>query len=1034
MEITTQPRNTLVISLGETGQTVADAFQVAIERRHPGVALSSVQFLHIARSSEAAHVAHDSNRRWITLELDRNQDLSAQAKALYPSFEWSSTADGIIRQLAHFPRWAGQIALGQNMNQLQAEIEAAFIALLGEKREIAPSLDAPAQKRMHATDDPVDVFILLSLADLFMTGLLPDLPFVLRHFLSLISPKTQQVNIHLVLVLPEIGLDEADGVSAQDGIRVGYREACNFACLAELDHFMAWPGMPTRFHRSYLSGVTIDRIGSPLGPGRIFLIENANEGGCAISEQTQLREMIGSWLYAVTFTPVRSILDTRTAQSQTAYSSFGHGGFEVPFELWVERVSNRLQVDLVNAMLPVEIDQADADVELVAEMLGLTEERLLPLLLTTTRYREISLDAAPLTGSYTLSQPQDLLEAVQRAYSEQLKGNILQLRGELNERRRELLRPDSTLAGEETLPKQIVAYILELANETNGLEQAQRTLQALHDNVTQYQQAARDRFEALEQAAYGSGIFKRRLPGMTEDLPPLLGEQETIQFARRVERTPESLSQWVNEARRSDEAATLLRQEFYGYSQVAGTIPRPPFALPVLLSLFVIPVAGVFLWQVLRTVQAPPAELLAGLIASSAILLLGTLIFAVLQTSRPLRLLRLDVIRAYDTRLKAFRDLTLYRAIIELYDDLFAWFGTLRVQIDELTSLLVTGIRQPLLEKWRSLRDEERLCERYTHGFVQSVLTKELLYRCETQAQLRHKGRNVSFLKSSVGTPKDWYQEMRSGSIQGEHLVYRLRTAIETLSRDQSYARLQRYTLAHFIIHMDEPRLRAYLFDHQLRYCFPYIRFDADVIPQHLQVSPYYWIAGQKTEDFDPQALIQDKSFELIDIGSPYTLYFTTMRHEFPLLAARTITHRYGQQYLNLSVTERASAHSRPEYVICQDASRIDTTVDWANIPPFVLCVLACAYGTVTKNVVDLLLDVTRAEFEEGFRRIPWEERFKKTLADEVIPLWAKDDRATRRSRVESWLSSIKEPTSSESFAGEQGVIWLERVGWEMLA
>lgn len=710
--------NTIVISLGPVGHRMAQQFDQVMRRRHPGRDVPGIAFLPLL--DEVAGRAAVYSPPAVGIALQPYERLPELATAVAPNLvpAGSPNPHEYAAALRGAPRQRGQVCLAQH-----AEVIVDRLAAL---RQTIFSRQATALRLEHDIEvinpDRLTVFVLLSLADSFMSGLLPDLPYLVRHALSVGMADDRDVTIHLVLALPGFDGEVADPApgaataeAATQRAEARHRvQALAAACLRETDYWFGRPNRPRPYQRALSDRLRLDFRASPLGEGRIILIQPLNESGVQLDSVDMLAAMVGDWLYYMSCSRLSDLLSPPSAQDLTAYSTIGHGSLIVPIELWQRQAAARLKTALLGRLALSRGAQWTPRMDAYRAELGLTRDGLRAHLL----HRVDS--AAPLPGrarNASLTRPRRLLDALQDGYSGQM-ADLMTLRARLIRRERQLTEwPDAEERDrrradqlEDSLPTRLEDTVGRILDDpAGGMAEARDFLDGLRQRLAAEAADLRAERLALEQSAQNQG------PGL---------------ITRRV--------------------------ELFGRALVAGGPAGLPFfwlaALVVLLAA-VAAIVAMLLWPV------GPVVVGVGL----GVLLLGAA-YGATREADALRFARADVARAYDKRLQDWRAYELLRAQEMLYQDLIAGLdaetptviGQLREQVNRLTKLLSETNAAIDRARRRGLGDVNRLCAGYQEGISRSLLSPAIVEGVEAQSRLRRIDEQLDLLRDRLGSPGQW--------------------------------------------------------------------------------------------------------------------------------------------------------------------------------------------------------------------------------------------------------------------------------------
>ncbi|HFC12408.1 MAG TPA: hypothetical protein ENJ56_06150, partial [Anaerolineae bacterium] len=423
--------NTLIISLGAVGYKMADSFAAQLRQRHTGARFPAIQFLPLLE--EEGHSAENHSLPALGIKVNAgHKHIRPIAKHLFPSRQWATTASEFSQQLAQAPRPRGQIALHHYIYDITERIRSARRIIFS-----SATLDQLSQQSMSvANPKRLNVYLLVSLADPFMSGLLPDLPYIIDHILSEATPEDTFIDINLILALPgfqgDVSVGQTRRVNAHQKMALeAETNASAAACLREVDYFLA---EDHHYDRQFASFLRIKSNHNPLGGGRIYLLEPTNEAEKTLDDVTALANMSGEWLYHATMTGLRETVEAPQLLARgRRYSSFGHSSLRVPLGQWIERVAIKKEIELLGDMLRggKRGDSAEtSDIAAIRTQLHIDEASLRNALTERTSYRDIRLQALQFRN-IPLANGAQFIKRVQKRYSDTLGQQLPETRADI---------------------------------------------------------------------------------------------------------------------------------------------------------------------------------------------------------------------------------------------------------------------------------------------------------------------------------------------------------------------------------------------------------------------------------------------------------------------------------------------------------------------------------------------------------------------------------------------------------------------------
>jgi hypothetical protein len=406
------------------------------------------------------------------------------------------------------------------------------------------------------------------------------------------------------------------------------------------------------------------------------------------------------------------------------YSSFGHSSLSVPISRWLERVTVRHQIDVLNAVLAVGELNHDIDVRTARTQLHLTDEEIREKLKEDTDYGDIRLQALGFRR-IPLAWASQFLSRIQGKYTEMVGEKLPAIRGDIHYRRRQLASKQTDLG--ENLLDPLEDYVLDLMDEPrSGIIKAHLFLETLRKDL----QRDRERLVISQEKK----------------------QQDGKNMSRRIDQS---------------------RQVYFGRAEVASGFGTVPFVKMFgLILLGVIPLGLLMTSYAMSGAPVVNWVVMVGLLAATVVMM-GRM-YNTLQTAR------YRVVKTYDDRLQAFRDADLLGATIQLYDELIHWTGNIRGGVNMIWENL-TDIRTSLNGEWDRVADPKLLCGLSPDRMSEYLLTPESIRQWEKRVQSDDYLSLTETLRQEMGTPSEW---IRSGSDQDE-LAARLRAfASKRVSHD----------------------------------------------------------------------------------------------------------------------------------------------------------------------------------------------------------------------------------------------------------
>ena len=883
--------NTIIVPLGPIAYRMAQQFEQVLRRRHPERNIPGIEFLPLLEMS-AGQAGSFNPLPALGIELQPYTDIPRLLAEIAPTLaQGTNNPHDLVRALQNTPRQRAQVALCQHADAIQVQLEELRRKLLSHetmRRRVR-------QEVRVANPNRLSVFILLSLADTFMSSLLPDLPYLLRHGLTTGTADDRDVQIHLVLALPgflgELALppEQADRgrLGAEEATRrsttEGYIRALVAATLREVDYTCGDPQHPVLYQRQLSDNLTIRYNSSPLGEGRIVLIEPMNEKEVQLDDVEMLTAMVGDWLYYMTCTGLSDLLSPQSAREMTPYCSIGHGSLVVPIELWMQRASTALQRDLLRHLFQPGSGQWTPAMDAHQLELGLTPQGLRILLQAET---SAALPLQNRSRNAPLRSPQRFLSSLQRGYTDSLAQALLLLRGALRRQGRRL----TAWQEEKSLLGALEAKVNQLLDEPNGIATARDFLDGLRVRLSSDHEATMTERAALEKRALGTQVNRAV-------------ENERLGVFRRA--------------------------------QIAsGPGGAPFFWLGVLVVLLTLATTALVAWLW-------PINRIATIAATGVTLLAAAYILT--READALRLVRDSVTRVYEDRLQALREREMLLALELLYDELLPAVAGLRDRVNRLTQLLGSA-RADIERAWQSeLGPIDRLASDYHHGISRSLLAPQIVEALERLTGLRRSADQLERFFQEAGRPSRWlsrWAEAPATSDAASSQDLSFAATLAAFTGGQARQALQGANLVEVLRHT--PREEAALrLRELLEGVAPFIQLDAATrsrlgpprfvlaAPEHFNLTQHFgppdstpfallnhMVPGEEEQRPDP--LRDEANLELLPTDDVYQLVLSSVRHALRLPALPLYANVLARDYI---VYRR------------QDAPRLHTLPDRATLP-----------------------------------------------------------------------------------------------------
>ncbi len=995
--------NVIVLSLGGIGHRMAQAYQEELTKRHPQHAIPTIQFVPLMeenkRKAEGRLVLPS-----LGIEVRPSYNTSQLAYNLSQEIEWDDDERRVRDQLEDMPRLRGQISLYQNIYEIQYALEEARRVIFSDETlKLLEEREIPLQNPDHTY-----VYILFSLADPFMSGLLPDLPFVVQHILSEGRPEDKPVHISLVAALPGFkgeaeGLSERDPNFARQRIDVRTKiHAWSAATLREIDYFL---GQPRTYARKFTDTIDIATSRSPLGQGRIFLLENTNENGSRLDDINVMASMVGDWLYHATLTQLNRLL-TPGNVSQKPYSSFGQSSLSVPINAWTQRAAVDLQVKMLEEIIPIQLQEEATNLAVIRGQLGLSAEAIRDKLLDGTEYEQIKIQTGMFRGT-RLTKPDEFLSKVQGRYTSMMRDKLVLL-GDTLRRRRSDFTQTHDLEDESSLLAPLKDHILKLLDEPRGgIVRAHLFLKALHQELEDEQRALRAEREGQRDSADAIGEVKREprtAPKRRRRRPQRKTQIAAISVSPTLNARDDSLVSRIllpASLRRMPGTIKESRQMYFGRSEIATGSRIPFLGLTILLLSVYIPMLlfGIQLYQ--------QTSSRSGAFALTLFAILITF-FVVGRAISTLRLARLAVIRTYNRRLQAYREQTVLDVMADLYDDMIVWTSDIRAGVNQ-TWKMISDLRTDLKERWQPLEDITLLAERYQEGVSESLLRPDLIQFLEKeQTRLSQTEDAVQTLRQKIGPPSVWLADRKDAE--------ELTAQFDAFATDRAADELKRFDLS-AILQRTSAEQSQQKFQRALRLSYPYWQYDPTknlVTDEPLQV-----IA--KSEKSLDVAQYFNQTLSEYHINDPYELIVSSVRHGIALREMRTYTEAFSKAYRLQSASAPHTLHTQPVWSALPDPAEYssDQGLNIYTLSPLQIYMLGRSLdilhiGELEGDEPDTAIsyDGERRTVKVGstsraaVERLAQDDKVRQEIRGEIAEQW---EFQTAQQAIEVWLQTAHE-------------------------
>lgn len=822
---------TIVIGLGYSGHQIAVLYQEQIRQQHP-----NLPFPPIVQLLTLVEEALDGGVNTLAMPLSGGQPLNEFL-----------TNMGLPREISFetLPvRAKGQYALQLYADEIAEQVQQMYDNLRSqETQDVLSQSGMQAADEGHGRKEEVDVFFLASLSDGMVTGILPDLIFLTRDVLMRVTgyAADQFINIHPILLLPGFRgevVSKAQGATQRaEEQTAGYVQAV--ACLEEIASLCT---AERRYFRKFSEYLTVYHQGNPLGTGNVYLLEPVNEKQNRIDSVAQAELMAATWLYQVTFTPFRKLLARQTlslTRPQFTFASLGISSLVVPLGLWQTRLSLELERRLIRALLYRQ-DGMPINLETERYEVNLSQDQLHEQITQGTTFNTLSV-ATAIGNKNWFSRPLWLIKTAVREYTELLVKGVLPLRAEMLQRVRELT--ESSGAALAPLIKRLedrFVYII----ATRGLQQTYQISEMLSQAL---------RTERGDEAApQGSS---------------LLAQAKELEVASRT-----------------GNSADIKASEYARQVEVVGSIGGIPLVF-VLLLLIAGGAAGLLL------AGQGSRLLLIGLGVVIAITGLGTLSGILVQLTAARRAL----IKAHEARLRAWKDLHLIKARLQLYERTLFWLEAMRQSLQELVEHLQQIDRALISEmKQKGVNEINNLCGTLSNGVSESLLSPQLVKAVEREIISEDLGVELAELEKAIGSPSAWLQDQWGQT--------ELAAALHKFCSELIARRLAQYDLTYVLQLIEDDRNAVQDLAARIRrigeISQPYWQYDPTQAEEsELELLQVAGIA--RLERNAPWLAHLGGEFEHFALTDPFSFVVGTARFGFLLEEMNTFTHLLLPAYLS---------------------------------------------------------------------------------------------------------------------------------------
>lgn len=924
-------RRGVVIPMGSVGYQMALRFKEQIQNRHTVTQIPNIEFLSLINDSPMRIDRLDLPA--ISTQVNVNDDARQIVKMLHPDTPWAQELPNLRDMLEESPRVMGQVSLCQQADLIIHELDNARKRLLDNKNiETLSTLNMSMEQ-----DEKIHVFLLLSLADAFMSGYLPDLPYLIQHVWAVNRDRQQTAIVHLVLALPgfdgEIAVVEHASIAATVQKRIYQR---TMATLMEIDYLFGLLDRPRHYQREFGTDIKIKTKQSPLRGGRIFLLQDTNDRNHRLSGVGELADMVGTWLYDMMMTPLGDHLESMSGDCLYSYSSFGHGSLVIPFEQWRERNSAKLSVSLLQRVVTGG-SSYDEQAVIKDRRLGASEAEMREYLLTeATAYvdqennqpQQISgmkralakyNDVQMRTGrhAHTFAKAKDTVNGYQQEYTEQV-GQLRGVQRALRHTGWQLTKRHT----ENSMVDSMYEAVLDILDAPlGGLRQASAFLEARSDQMAQQGKNLDARYETSLQELAGIGRIARELALTPSELKQKMDSRaDRATIAAQLNMPETKLREIYSNAHQHDKRIAKQRHEYVAGAETAAGVAGVPYSYLVGLLLLTMP--ALFLFRQYLMTRSP-----LQFVSGNSIAILYTLILLTLSTvlitrnSIRLRDMRRKLANTYDRRLKGFRDTILWDVIAKLYRELDEWVARTR---DELTQIWgdLNKLRAEEQARFDDVGSISLLCDEHGDRLVSSsLLTQGLIIRLEDQTALSELETLYAKFRRDVGTPKTWYAEKTP--------LVEIKERLERFTGRESQRALSKYTLLH-IWNRTQPDIRQARFRRLYALSSPYLQGDFGEDAKHKLAKP--------DQNIDTRGLIDQPLTSVPEeLQNPYEMILSSVLHGFPLryihLLTEQIASRYDELLDETYVDEHYLQHTMQSRIPLPDPTHAQAEITIDGIP-----------------------------------------------------------------------------------------------------
>ncbi|MGB1251480.1 MAG: tubulin-like doman-containing protein, partial [Candidatus Promineifilaceae bacterium] len=887
--MTTIVSNAIILAVGTVGAKMAQAFEQQLRSRHPDTRPPTIEIICLLENDHN-QVEQMGMPNTFGIQLQRGASLNKLLETFAPDMPPAGDSNAVVDQLNRYPRLRGQITLHQQayfIRDLLREATGRIFNTSVQDTIARHGMDTESSNRLH-------VFTLMSLVDGFANGMLPDLPYLVHHALMQGVGTTQTLLQHLVLSLSDFAqtsdeIIEYAGAAARQKDIVSVRISAEIAAtLYEIDYYFGNRHIKRFYQQRFEPNIQVSLNNSPLGQGRIFLLENINEDGSRITNLETLTAMVGDWLYYMTTSSLEEMLEPRDLGQASVYSSFGHGSLTVPIDNWIKRARTALQLQLLDSLMPVAEETDAIDITTILATLGVTERELKAAVTTHTKFNDVRLRATNIFVPF--AQPSQYLNQLQQQYTNVLSRELVELRGQLSQRRREMVDEETG-----SITVRLRDYLNNLIDAPNGgVVQAHRFLEALREELENTQQKVHQRLSIQKQRAFGVGELAQQL-----DIDPdtfradMRNSQKAEDYATRLGMSVSELQRWIRAAKSAEKTLKNKRQSYFSASQLAVGIGPIPY---VWLGLLII-VGSLPLITVGRVFTSSPDQTTALTTWAMLVSLLGITLYFIIRNLTAIQIARLAVQHQYDERLQAHRAVDTFTVLNRLYDELIEYTEALRDDVNDLWQLL-QEYRTVARQEWQTVEDNSYLTRSGDHQVVESLLTPELIKFLESRTHLNNVTQSVVLMRNEMGRLSEW--------IKDESLRSTLIDSLQAFSHQRAFGALRQYDLAE-IWARTKHQQQAAEFKRVYHASYPYWQYDPT--RASFPEAPRHVIA--KSAESVHVADLSDHQFEAYAIENSYALVVTSVRHGFPLTAMPVFTEQLSSAYEQHKLIHPHGLHTR---------------------------------------------------------------------------------------------------------------------------